>query len=355
MRLLAPAVRLNLLFLLAAAALGAPLRAQEAPSPSASPVSNAPAEDVPAIDSGTTLRVNSNLVSLYFTAYGKNNEPITNLTRDDCTLFEDKVAQKTKNFEQQTNLPLTLGILLDTSGSQTRVLPLEQQAGTAFLKRVLTPKDEAFLISFDVNVDLLTDYTNNAGELERAMNKAQINVGGGFGGGGIPGLGQGPVSVQQPRGTLLYDAVYLAAHDKMHQETGRKVIILLTDGEDEGSQENLNGALESAQKSNVLIYAILIADHPFGSFGNSGDQVLRKMTEDTGGRVINVGNNGKKLEDAFQQIEDELRTQYLASYTPLDASHDGSFRLINIKCNGVQKIQTRKGYYATAGGDTAEQ
>jgi VWFA-related protein len=331
------------------ALLLAPLRlvsvaawAQEAPMPGASPVSTAP-DTTPVLDeSSTVLHVQTNLVSLYFTAYGKNNQPLDDLKKDDCTLYEDRVAQTTKSFEQVKDLPLTLGILLDTSGSQTRVLPLEQQTGTAFLKRILTPKDEAFLISFDVNVDLLTDYTSNARELESAMNKAEINTGG--------GIGLGPMNNNNPRGTLLYDAVYLAAHDKMHQETGRKVLVLLTDGGDQGSQENLNGALEAAQKSNVLIYVILIADHPFGSFGEGGAAEMHKLTEETGGRVIDVGNNGRKLEDAFQQIEDELRTQYLASYTPLNPEHDGSFRLINIKCNGVSKLQTRKGYYATTAG-----
>ncbi len=237
------------------------LHAQEAPTPDASPVSTAPAPVETVTEGSTVLRVQTNLVSLYFTAYGKNNAPLPELKKDDCTLFEDRVAQTTKNFEQVKDLPLTLGILLDTSGSQTRVLPLEQQTGSAFLKRIMTPKDEAFLISFDVNVDLLTDYTNNARELESGLNKAQINAG--FGGSGIPGMGQGPMNNNHPRGTLLYDAVYLAAHDKMHQESGRNVLIMLTDGQDQGSQENLNGALEAAQKSNVVIYVILIADHPF--------------------------------------------------------------------------------------------
>jgi VWFA-related protein len=331
-------------------------RAQEAPMPDASPVSNAPAPAEPENTQGMpTFHTNTNLVSLFFTAYGKNNQPITSLKKQDCTLFEDRVPQTTKNFEQMIDLPLTMGILLDTSGSQDKVLPLEKQSGTAFLKRVMQPKDEAFLISFDVNVDLLSDYTNNVAELTRAMDKAQINVGGGFGNGGIPGLGQGPVSIQKPRGTLLYDAVYLAAHDKMHQESGRKVLILLTDGEDYGSQENMNSALEAAQKSNVLIYVILLADRMgYAQAGQlySGDRAMSKLTEDTGGRVIDVGTNGKKLEAAFQQIEDELRTQYQASYTPLDPAQDGSFRLINIKCTGAQKIQTRKGYYASAGGSS---
>jgi VWFA-related protein len=322
------------------------LHAQEAPTPDASPVSTAPPPAETVTEGNTVLRVQTNLVSLYFTAYGKNNQPLPDLKKGDCTLFEDRVAQTTKNFELVKDLPLTLGILLDTSGSQTHVLPLEQQTGSAFLKRILTPKDEAFLISFDVNVDLLTDYTNNAGELERAMNKAEINAGGGF--------GLGPMNNNNPRGTLLYDAVYLAAHDKMHQEAGRKVLVLLTDGGDQGSQENLNGALEAAQKSNVLIYVILIADHPFGSFGEGGAAEMRKLSEETGGRLIDVGNNGRKLEDAFAQIEDELRTQYLASYTPLDPSHDGSFRLINVKCDGVSKIQARKGYYAVAAGSDGQ-
>jgi VWFA-related protein len=330
--------------------------AQEAPMPDASPTSNAPAEPEPVATPGMpTFRTNTNLVSLFFTAYGKNNQPITNLKRQDCTVFEDRVAQTTKNFEQMVDLPLTMGILLDTSGSQEKVLPLEQQSGSAFLKRVMKPKDEAFLISFDVNVDLLADYTNNPAELERAMNKAKINVGGGFGGGGIPGLGQGPVSIQKPRGTLLYDAVYLAAHDKMHQEAGRKVLILLTDGEDMGSQENINTALEAAQKSNVLIYVILLADRAgYAQMGQmyGGDRAMSKLTEDTGGRVIDVGTNGKKLEAAFAQIEDELRTQYQVSYTPLDPAQDGSFRLINMKCEGAAKIRTRKGYYASAGGSS---
>ena len=342
-----------LLALAAALALAAPLHAQEAPTPDASPVSNAPAPEDMGSAPVATFKVQTNLVSVYFTAYGKNNQPAADLKKDDCTIFEDRVAQTTKSFDKVVDLPLTIGILLDTSGSQQKVLQMEQDSGSAFLKQVLTPKDEAFLISFDVNVDLLADYTNNAAELERAMDKAQINVGGGFGGGGIPGLGQGPVSVQKPRGTLLYDAVYLAAHDKLHQESGRKVIILLTDGEDEGSQETLKSSLEAAQKSNVIIYVILLADRAgYAQMGAmyTGDRLMRQMTDETGGRTIDVGTNGKKLEDAFQQIQDELRTQYQISYTPENKVLDGGFRELHIQCDGVSKIQTRKGYYAVAQG-----
>jgi VWFA-related protein len=189
--------------------------AQVAPSPDAPP--QGPAGDPNQDDQGhplETLKVNVNLVSLYFTVHDKHGALIPHLTKGDFTVLEDKVSQKIKNFAAENDQPLTLGILLDTSGSQQNVLPLEKQAGAAFLSRVLRSKDEAFLISFDVNVDLLSDYTNNAHALARAMDKADINVG--TGGGGIPGAGQGPMPTSNtPRGTLLYDAVYLATHDKL--------------------------------------------------------------------------------------------------------------------------------------------
>jgi VWFA-related protein len=326
--------------------------AQVAPSPDAPP--QGPAGD-PNQDDQTqpleTLKVNVNLVSLYFSVHDKHGALIPHLTKDDFTILEDKTPQKIKNFTAETDQPLTLGILLDTSGSQQNVLPLEQQAGSAFLSRVLRSKDEAFLISFDVNVDLLSDYTSNAHALARAMDKAEINVG--SGGGGIPGAGQGPVNTP-PRGTLLYDAVYLATHDKLQQETGRKAVIILSDGEDQGSMVKLQGAIEAAQKANTIVYVLLCADRGFYgrgmyTMGYSGDQYMRKMAEETGGRVIDVGNNGKKLEGAFAQIEEELRTQYVASYTPTNAKLDGSYRKIEIECkDNSMKAQSRKGYYAIA-------
>jgi VWFA-related protein len=326
--------------------------AQVAPSPDAPP--QGPAGDPNQGDDQqpvATLKVNVNLVSLYFTVHDKHGALIPHLTKDDFNILEDKTPQKIKNFAAENDQPLTLGILLDTSGSQQNVLPLEQQAGSAFLSRVLRSKDEAFLISFDVNVDLLSDYTNNAHALSRAMDKAQINVG--TGGGGVPGLGQGPLPTSgTPRGTLLYDAVYLATHDKLQQETGRKAIIILTDGEDQGSMEKPQGAIEAAQKANTIVYVLLIADRGFYgrgmyTMGYSGDAQMRKMAEETGGRVIDVGNNGKKMEDAFAQIEEELRTQYVASYTPTNAKLDGSYRKIDVECKQEgTKVQSRKGYYA---------
>ncbi len=321
------------------------LHAQEAPEPGGPPPASDAAAQPVNQDDVDTLKVTVNLVNVYFSVRDKNGF-ITNLHKDDCSIYEDKALQKTKNFTQEKNLPLTIGILLDTSGSQQNVLPLEQQSGAEFLKDVITPKDEAFLISFDINVDLLSDYTNSPRELKRAIDKATINTGAGTG--SITGNGN-------PRGTLLYDAVFLAAHDKLHQEAGRKILVLLTDGGDQGSQETLKTATEAAQKANAIIYVILIADRGFyggGGFGiNIGDNGARDMERlatETGGRVINVGNNGKKLEEAFDQIQDELRTQYLASFTPTNTKIDGTFRTLNITCQPGQKIQARKGYYAMA-------
>src|SRR6201996_3071364 len=274
-------------FLLAAAlslGLAPALHAQEAPSPGGPPPkSDAPRQPV-AIGHTQPLKLNVPLVTVSSSVRDKNGF-VTSLRKDDCSIFEDKALQKTKNFTQEKNLPLTIGILLDTSGSQKGVLPLEQQSGTEFLKDVLTPKDEAFLISFDINVNLLADYTNSPREIKHSIDSAEINTGAGTG----PAPGNGA-----PRGTLLYDAVYLAAHDKLRQEAGRKILVILTDGGDQGSQENIKTAIEAAQKANAIIYVILIADRSFyGGYGMtfSGDSDMERLAKETGGRVINVGNN----------------------------------------------------------------
>ena len=323
--------------------------AQLAPSPDEPPVSTAPAAP-PDDQSVATFKIQVNLVDLFFTAKDKNGNLVPHLTEGDCSVTEDKVPQKLKNFVAETNQPLTLGILLDTSGSQYQVLPLEQQAGSQFLDRVLKKKDQAFLLSFDVNVDILQDFTNSPHLLTHAMDKAQINTAGGNGAAGIPGAGGGTVPTYgTPKGTLLYDAVYLAANQKLNQETGRKAMIILTDGDDQGSTTKINDAIAAAQRSNAIIYVILIADTGFyGNFGlgYSGYSAAKKMADETGGRVINVGNNGRKLQDAFQQIEDELRTQYVASYTPTNAKLDGTFRHVAVSCGSGVKVQVRKGYFA---------
>ena len=183
------------------------------------------------------------------------------------------------------------------------------------------------------------------------MNKAQINTAGGNGG-GIPGLGGGTVpTVGDPKGTLLYDAINLASNEKLNQETGRKAIIILTDGEDEGSRTKIGEAIAAANRNNVIVYVILIADRAMywnSGMGYYGYSAAKKIADETGGRVIDVGNNGQKLQDAFEKIEDELRTQYVASYTSSNTKLDGTFRRIAVQCGEGMKVQVRKGYYALA-------
>ncbi len=324
--------------------------AQLAPSPDAPPVSTAPAPP-PDDTSVENLKVQVNLVDLFFTVRDKNGEIVPHLTKNECTVTEDKVPQTFKSFTAETDQPLTMGILLDTSGSQQRLLPLEQGAASEFFKEVLRQKDEAFLASFDVNVDLLQDFTNSPHLLSRAMDKAQINIGGGSL--GPPGMGGGPVPISNPKGTVLYDAIFESASQKLTQETGRKALIILTDGEDEGSDHKIGEAIGAAERNNVIVYVILIADREmYWSQGEGyyGYSPAKKISDETGGRLIDVGNNGAKLQAAFEEIEAELRTQYVASYTPSNTKQDGTFRHIGLECKGNNgenvKVQVRKGYYA---------
>jgi VWFA-related protein len=294
-----------------------------------------------------TLKVDVNVVNLYFNVKDKHGKLIPDLTKDDFQIFEDGKPQTIKYFKAETNQPLTLGMLIDSSASQQHVLGIEQQVGSQFLRQVLGKSDLAFVISFDVNVDLLQDLTASTRDLSEALDHAKINAGGG--GGGLPGMGGGPVPVSNPRGTLLYDAIYLASNEKLANEVGRKAMIVLTDGQDQGSREHINDAIEAAHKADAMCYVLLIADRGFyGGFGMgySGDREMRKLAEDTGGRVIDVGNSEKKLKEAFDQIAAELRTQYSVGYTPTNTKHDGTFRKVQVKPKGDYKIQARSGYYA---------
>jgi VWFA-related protein len=314
------------------------------PGPAAQDQSRDQSQD----QSAETLKVNVNVVQLFFNVKDKKGALIPSLTKDQFQIFEDGQPQTIKYFAAESNLPLTLGILIDSSGSQTRVLDMEKQVGGEFLDQILREKDLAFVIGFDVNVDLLQDFTNSVRALKSAMNSARINTAGG-GGTGIPGLGGGTVpTAGAPRGTLLYDAVYLAAHDELSQQVGRKAMILLTDGEDEGSQLKIKDAIEAAQKSDSIVYVLLCADRGFyGSFGYTGEGEMKKLTQETGGRVIEVGNKFEKLKEGFNQIANELRSQYNIGYTPTNSKLDGTFRKVEIRpADKDYKIQTRSGYFA---------
>jgi VWFA-related protein len=295
-----------------------------------------------------TLKVNVNVVGLFFNVKDKHGALIPNLTKDDFQVLEDGKPQTIKYFAAESNLPLTLGILIDSSGSQRNVLDMEKQVGGAFLRQILTDKDEAYVIDFNIDAELVQDYTRDVRRLQAAMNKVKINTG--YTTGPIPGAGGGPVPTAQSPGTVLYDAVYLSAHDMLAKEVGRKAMILLTDGEDEGSRLKIKDAIEAAQKADAIVYVLLCADRGFyGSFqvGYSGEGEMRKLTEATGGRVINVGNKFDKLREAFDQIAAELRSQYNLGYTPINSVLDGGYRKLEIKAKQNYKIQARAGYYAT--------
>src|SRR5215471_1789036 len=287
-----------------------------------------------------TFRKNVNVVNVYFTVRDHHGALVPNLNKDQFEVMENGKPQTIKYFSAETNLPLTLGMLIDSSGSMQRMLPEEKVVGADFLGQVITEKDLAFVISFDISVDLLQDLTQDVHLLRTGLDRAKINTGGGSG--GIPGLGQGPIPISHPKGTLLYDAVYLASDEVLGKQVGRKAMVLLTDGNDEGSRLKLRDAIEAAQKADVICYVLLLHDPQYGPPG-SGE--MRQLTEATGGRTIEV-NNPKKIGDAFRQISSELRSQYSLGYTPENAKRDGSFRKIEVKSKNGYKVQARKGYYA---------
>ncbi len=302
-------------------------------------------------ESTTTLKVNVEVVQLFFNVKDKHGALIPNLNKSDFDIFEDGKPQTIKYFKAESDLPLTLGMLIDSSGSQQRVLDMEKEVGASFLENILRSKDEAFVISFDIDITLLQDFTNSVSRLRHALNAAKINTGGvSCAGGPIGPQGPIPCSSTGPRGTALYDAVYLASHDELSHEVGRKAMILLTDGEDEGSRLKIKDAIEAAQKADAICYVLLIADRGFYGFGGySGDSEMKKLTQQTGGRMIEVGNKIDKLRQAFDQIAQELRSQYNIGYSPTNTARDGSFRKVEIKPKqGNYKIQARSGYYAVA-------
>ena len=335
--------------------------AQNAPKASNAPTSNTSSgehvhDNSPSAaeqeEPATTLKINVEVVQLFFNVKDKHGALIPNLPKEEFDIFEDGKPQTIKYFKAESDLPLTLGILIDSSGSQQRVLEMEKEVGASFLENILRSKDEAFVISFDIDITLLQDFTNSVSRLRHALNEAKINTGGvSCSGGPIGPQGPIPCSSSGPRGTALYDAVYLASHDELSHEVGRKAMILLTDGQDEGSRLKIKDAIEAAQKADTICYVLLIADRGFygGSLWYSGDSEMKKLTQETGGRVIDVGNKVDKLRKAFDDIAAELRSQYNIGYTPTNANRDGGFRKVEVKSKqGDYKIQARSGYYAVA-------
>jgi len=243
------------------------------------------------------------------------------------------VDQKISFFSRESMLPITLGLLIDTSGSEQDTLGAEQEAAVRFLSRVLRKGDLAMVVSFDTDSDLLADLTDDQSRLDRAINRTRINA---------PGA-QGPLAQSVP-GTVFYDAVYAACHDRLAEEAGRKALVILTDAQDEGSRLRLQDAVEAAQRTDTVVHILLIS---VARFGGGNESVAKKLTDETGGRTI-VVRNEKNLEQAFDQISQELRSQYTIGYYSSNTTRDGGYR--KIKVDAARKdldVLTRRGYYAS--------
>ena len=342
----------------------------------------------------TTMSVQVKVVNVLATVRDKHGKIINNLTKDDFTLSEDGRPQTIRYFSRETDIPLTLGLLVDTSMSQRRVLGEERSASQSFLTQMLREdKDKAFVIHFDREVELLQDLTSSHEKLRvslESLDTPQFSrtsgggyPGGGGGGGGYPGGGGsgGGSGRHHGGGTLLYDSVYLASDELMAKQEGRKAVILLTDGVDMGSKETLDEAIESAQRANTVVYSILFKDDEAygngGGFGRAGisipgmggpgmgrggmgrgggrrvpeqhadgKKVLERISKETGGRMFEVSKK-EPVDQIYTQIEEELRNQYSLGYTP-DRGNAAEPGYHKIQVAARQKdlvVQARDGYY----------
>ena len=345
-----PVSRRSLLLSAASSGLASLLRAQDAPR-------------------DTTFTADVRVVNLFATVRDQQGKIVRDLVKDDFTLEEDGHPQVIRYFSRESNLPLTLGLLVDTSGSMRRVLSQEHTASYRFLDQVLTGNDQAFVIHFDRELELLQDLTSSRQKLEDALAELETSQpprqrGQGRGGysGGRRGFGGG--------GTELYDAVLLASDELMKKQTGRKALILLTDGVDNGSKVPLARAVESAQLADTLVYGIRIADPEAngnslgrrgrGMYGRGtpppyvygdridGKKVLQRLCQPTGGTYFDVSDK-QPIDAIYSQLQEELRNQYSLGYSSDRTGTGLGYRRIHlaVKRNGVT-VQTRDGYYASS-------
>ena len=332
----------------------------------------------------TTVSVQVNVVNVLATVRDKHGKIVNDLTKDDFVMTEDGRPQTIRYFTKESDLPLTLGLLVDTSLSQRRVLDQERSASHGFLDQMLrVDKDQAFVIHFDREVELLQDLTSSRDKLEVALEQLQTpqlnQTRGNAPSSSDPNSGRGSRRMGGG-GTLLYDAVYLASDEVMKKQQGRKALIVLSDGVDHGSKETLESAIATAQRSDTVVYSILFKDDEReggGGFGGprigmggggmgggmgrhgggggypraeqrpDGKKVLERISKETGGRMFEVSKKDP-IDQIYDQIEEELRSQYSLGYTPDRAAADGPlYRKIQLttKQNGLV-VQTRDGYYA---------
>ncbi|MBI5083529.1 MAG: VWA domain-containing protein [Acidobacteria bacterium] len=304
-----------------------------------------PQKPKPEEDLGPTIKVDVDLVNIFFSVRDKKGAYLPSLTKDDLDLYEDGKRQELKFFSRETDLPLTIGLLVDVSRSQEALIEEERRASFRFFSQVLRKKDMAFIISFGADSELLQDYTASPQLLQQGLGLLRLNA-------GVSGMSPTGSPVPVPgggRGTVLYDTVWLAAREKLRSEVGRKALVVITDGVDVGSRIKIEKAIEEAQRSDAIVYSVLFEDPRYTSWqygGMSGEGPMRRMAEETGGRVFRVDRKNS-LSDIYNVIQQEMRSQYACGYTPPGAAKDGEFRRIEIRPkNKDLKVQVRKGYYA---------
>lgn len=286
----------------------------------------------------TVFTANVKVVNVLATVRQKNGTLVSDLAKDDFVLAEDGRPQTIRYFSRETNLPLTLGLMVDTSGSQGRVLDAERGASLRFLDQVVRDKtDQVFIMQFDSAVTMRQPLTSKVGALDDALAYVDTET-------------QRQVRIQHGGGTLLYDAVAKASNEVTKPLTGRKALIVLSDGVDFGSYGSLDDAIEAAQKADTLIYSILYSDPGFYGIlgGRDGRHVLERMSNETGGTFFEVSKK-QSVDQIFAVMEQELRTQYNLGYVSDKPAEISGFRAIQLTTDrkGLT-VQARKRYWASA-------
>lgn len=342
---------------------------EQTPPPQADPTPEATPEPTPegkgeeTIGDDEVLRVESDLTNVLFTAFDKKSKRfVTTLRQQDIRILEDGVPQEIFTFQQQTDIPLSLAILIDTSGSQERTLPEEKEAARAFVDSVIRPqKDEAAVISFTGEATLEQGLTGNITRVRRALDKIEFVPPSGWVGGGIIVGSTPPISGTNQGiagSTAIWDALWVTAGEVLAEASQgtRRAIILVTDGVDTSSRLKMQEAVDGAIKADAIIYSIGIGDSYMFEGVNEGS--LRKVSERTGGRAF-FPKDEEELRDAFAQIQRDLRAQYLIAYSPTNKQRDGSFRKIQIDVVSPEmrkmevRLNYRQGYFAKSTGATS--
>ena len=315
-----------------------------------------PAGTPPPYDDDEVIKVDTDVVNVLFTAQDRNRRLLTNLKEEDVRILENGEVQEISAFARQIDLPLSLAILIDVSASQERTLPDEKMAAISFLETVVRPsKDEVSVITFTGESTLEQGMTNNIVRLRQAVNRVKFVPPSGYIGGGVV-AGTPPISGDNQAtagSTAIWDSIWVTSDEVLGPapEKTRRAIILLTDGVNTSGKKKLDEAVQAALRSEAIIYAIGIGDN----FYNGVDKgSLNKITERTGGRAY-FPKDERDLRDAFAQIQEEMRSQYLVAYEPRNQARDGSYRTIEIQLTNQQllkdkiKVTHRQGYFAKTG------